>query len=83
MELGLRSLLVDFQDQHIRVVSNNTTAVRYINGMGAKSLPSDSITGNIWSWAIDRGNWLSAAHIPGASNVSAGDLSCNFKADTE
>ena len=37
VELGLRSLLVDYQGQHIRVVSGNTTAVRYINGMGGKS----------------------------------------------
>ena len=51
--------------------------------MEGKSLPSDSITGTVWSWAIDRGNWLSAAHIPGTSNVSADDLSRNFKADTE
>ena len=83
VELGLRSLLPDCQGQHIRVVSDNTTTVSYINGMGGKSLPCDSITGNIWSWAIDRGNWLSAAHIPGASNVSAEDLSRNFKAGTE
>ena len=84
VKLGLRSLLVDCRGQHIRVVSDNTTAVSYINGMGGgKSLPCDSITRNIWSWAIDQGNWLSAAHIPGTSNVSADDLSRNFKADTE
>jgi len=83
VKLGLRSLLVDCRGQHIRVVSDNTTAVTYINGMEGKSLPSDSITGTVWSWAIDRGNWLSAGHIPGTSNVSADDLSRNFKADTE
>ena len=83
VKLGLRSLLVDCRGQHIRVVSDNTTAVSYINGIESKSLPSDSITGTIWSWAINRGNWLPAAHIPGTSNVSADDLSRNFKADTE
>ena len=34
VELGLRSLLADCNGQHIRVVSDNTTAVSYINGMG-------------------------------------------------
>ena len=51
--------------------------------MGGKSLPCESITRNIWSWAIDQGNWLSAAHVPGTSNVSADELSRNFEADTE
>ena len=78
VKLGLRSLLVDCRGQHIRAVSDNTTAVSYINGMEGKSLPSDSITGTIWSWAIDRRNWLSAGHITGTSNVSADDLSRNF-----
>ena len=35
MELGLRSPLIDCQNQHIRVVSDNTTTVSYINCMGA------------------------------------------------
>ena len=83
MKLDLRSLLVDGRGQHIRVISDNTTAVSYIDGMKGKSLLSDSITGIIWSWALDRANWLTTAHIPGTSNVSADDLSRNFKADTE
>ena len=48
VELGLRSFLVDYQGQHIRVVSDNTTAVSYVNGMGRKSLPCESIAVNIW-----------------------------------
>ena len=65
MKLSLRSLLVDCRGQHLRAVSDNRTAVSYIKGMEGKSLPFDSITGTIWSWVIDRGNWHSAAHIPG------------------
>ena len=78
VKFGLRSLLVVCRGQYIRVVSDNTTAVSYINGMEGKSLPSDSITGTFWSWAIDQRNWLSAGHITGTSNVSADDLSRNF-----
>ena len=33
VKLGLRSLLVDCRGQHIRVVSDNTTAVSYFYGM--------------------------------------------------
>ena len=83
MEFGLGSLLFDCRGQHKRVVSDNTTAVSYINGIESKSLPSDSISGTIWSWVIDRENWLSAAYMPGISAVCAYDLSRNFKADTE
>ena len=71
MEFGLGSLLVDCRGQHKRVVSDNTTAVSYINGIEGKSFPSDSITGTIWSWVINRENWLSAAYLPGTSDVSA------------
>ena len=34
VELGLRSLLIDCQNQHIRVVSDNTTTVTDVNCMG-------------------------------------------------
>ena len=34
VELGLRSLLVNCQNQHIGFVSDNTTAVTYINCIG-------------------------------------------------
>ena len=78
VKLGLRYLLVDCRGQHIRVVSDNNTAVSYISGMEGKSLPSDSITGTVWSWVIDRRNWLCAGHITGTSNVSADDLSHTF-----
>ena len=74
MEFALGSLLVDCRGQHIRVVSDNTTAVGYINGIESKSLPSDSITGT-----INRGNWLPAAHIPGTSNVSADTCHATLK----
>ena len=67
-------------------MSDNTTAVSYINAMGGrgcKSLECNSLTQKIWNWAIVRNIWLSAAHIPGSSNVDADQLSRDLKLDLE
>ena len=41
------------------------------------------ITFKIWNWAIVRNIWLSAAHIPGSSNVDTHQLSQYLKLDLE
>ena len=50
---------------------------------GCKSLEWSSLTQKIWNWAILRKIWLSAAHIPGSSNVHADKLSRDLKLDLE
>ena len=50
------------------------TAVSYINKMGGggggtHSLSCNKVTQDIWDWAISRNIWLSAAYIPGDTNV--------------
>jgi len=75
-KFALLSLLLDSRDVHIRVMSDNTTTVSYINAMGGcKSLECNRVAQDIWGWVITRNNWVSAAHIPGASNVEADALS--------
>ncbi len=69
--LCLQSFVKDFNLVHIRVESDNTTAVAYINNMGGKFEHLDQLARKIWFWAIDRNIWLSAAHIPGIYNVIA------------
>ena len=64
-------------------MSDNTTAVSYINAMGCKSLECNSLTQEIWNWAIVRNIWLSATHIPGSSNDAAVQLSRDLKLDLE
>ena len=65
-------------------MSDNTTTVSYINSMGGcKSTECNSVTRNIWDWARKRNIWLSAAHIPGSSNVDADQLSRNFNLNLE
>ena len=67
VKLAMFSLLDGRSNIHVRVMSDNTTAVSYINAMaGCRSLECNSLTKEIWDWAIDRNIWLSAAHIPGS-----------------
>ena len=57
---------------HIRVYSDNTAAVNYINCMGGThSMECHSVAKNIWQFCMDRQIWLSAAHIPGKENIHA------------
>ena len=51
---------------------DNSTAVAYINKKGGThSVLCDALAVKIWQWAIPRNIWLSAAFIPGESNVVA------------
>ena len=84
IKFGLRSLLDDSHDTHIRIQSDNTTAIAYITEMGGcHSQECDSVARDIWEWAITRRNWLSASFIPGKQNAAADQLSRKFNAGTE
>ena len=54
-----------------------------LGGGGGMSLECNSLTQEIWNWAIVRNVWLSAAHIPGSSNVDAHQLSRDLELDLE
>ena len=80
VKLGLVSLLNTVSNQHIRIMSDNTTTVTYINNMGGcKSKECNEVAKEIWLWAMERNNWLSAAHQPGKLNVTADSLSRHFQ----
>ena len=52
---GLKSLLNNAVDSHIRIISDNTTAVAYINNFGGvKSIDCHKVAKNVWEWAIAR-----------------------------
>ena len=79
VKLALASLFDKRSDIYVRVMSDNTTAVSYINSLGGwESLECNSLTKDIWDWARERNIWLSAAHLPGFSNVDADQLSRNL-----
>ncbi|XP_067045964.1 uncharacterized protein [Acropora muricata] len=81
---GLQSLCRVLHDCHIRILSDNVTAVTYINAMGgSKSEGCDILATEIWDWAITRQVWLSAVHTPGAENTEADSLSRNLNPNLE
>ena len=69
---------------HIKILSDNTTAVHCINNMGScRSTDCDKITKSIWDWAIKRSLWLSSAHIPGRLVIKADEESRKTELRTE
>ena len=84
VKFSLMSLLHERHNTHIRIMSDNTTAVTYINEMGGcKSHQCNEIAKEIWDWARVKNIWLSAAHIPGCNNVGADESSRNFNMELE
>ena len=52
------------EGKHVKVESDNSTAVCYINAMGGTKSPScNDITYLIWSWCIIKNIWLTATPI--------------------
>ena len=63
-------------DKHIRKISDNITAIAYINDKGGvKSIEYHRTVEVIWEWAIERRIVLPVEHIPGSQNVLA-DNAC-------
>ena len=76
---ALKSLCTAIRAVHIRIVSDNTTTVSYINNQGgAKSPGCNEVAQQIWKWALNRQVWLSASFIKGTDNVKADRLSRKF-----
>lgn len=77
--LGISSLCSDYQDTHIRVMTDNTTAVNYINHLGGvKSPDCNKVAHKIWLWCVERRIWISAAYIKGTENTIADSLSRKY-----
>ena len=53
VQFGIQSFLKDESNKHIRIRTDNTTAVTYINKLGGvKSIDCHKVVKEIWSWAI-------------------------------
>ena len=82
--LGLKSLLSNAHNKHIRIQSDNTTTVAYVNNMGGiKSTACNDMAQEIWLCCVKREIWLSACHIPGSTNVGADIESRQINSSTE
>ena len=83
ISLALKSLVSE-RGVHVKILTDNTTALAYVKHMGGvRSESCDTIAKEIWQWAEDNYNWLSIAHIPGVENVVADYLSRNFSDEVE
>ena len=81
---GLKVFCSNFSNTHIKLLIDNTTAVFTLNKMGScKSPECNDIVKEIWEWAIKRGIWLTAGHIPGILNVEADEESRKNEIKTE
>ena len=80
---SLQKLCHDCSDCTIKVLTDNTTTMAYINGMGGKIQSCHSIARKIWEWAIARNIWLVCSFIPGKCNTEADKLSRLLNETTE
>ena len=66
MKVALKAFERKLSGKRVKILSDNTAAVCYINSKGGTKSPScNDITCDIWSWCIKNSTWLTAAHIPG------------------
>ena len=70
---ALCSTCDNVRNKYIRILSDNTTTVYYINNMGdSKSRAACKIIEKkIWQFALQGKNFLSSAHLPGKQNMLA------------
>ena len=76
---GLKSLCRK-RRQHIRIRTDSTTALAYVENMGGTK-SGDCLTEaiKIWEWAQLQQSCLTITHIPGVENVLADLRSRKFK----
>ena len=63
---AVQALADKFASKHVKVLSDNSTAVCYVNSMGSiRSDRCNEISWDIWLLCMSKGIWLTCAHIPG------------------
>ena len=80
---SLNSLCKNKHNIHIKIMSDNSTTVHYINNMGGRKLDCNTVARKIWEWAIERNIWLSCSYIPGKDNCEADRLSRTLHSNVE
>lgn len=72
--LGLKTLSVN-HNEHIQLLPDNTTAIKYTSKMGGRKPDLNDLTRELWEWCAKKNIVLSAFHIPGKPNIYADSLS--------
>ena len=74
--LGLQIYAKQYSEETIHCLSDNTTAVAYVNHKGgSKNKVCDEIAKYIWEFCEARDLWVKASHIPGKENKEADEES--------
>ena len=77
--LSLKSFLLQIENKHVLLQTDNTTVVAYVNNMGgSRSVGCDRIAREIWFWCIAHNVMLTATHIAGVTNTVADRESRNL-----
>lgn len=75
--MALKTFANDKSNTHIRIMTDNPTAVSAINHMRTSHSHScNFMAKEIWEWCLERNIWISVAHIPGTQNFVA-DFECH------
>ena len=69
---ALKVFAKDYHNTHIKILSDNTTAVCVLNNMGTShSQMCNEMCKEILEWCINRKIWLTLAYIPSKDNTEA------------
>ena len=70
--------------KHLRIRSDNTTAIAYFNSMGGTISDNyNNLAKGIWKFCIKEKVWISVEHISGSENYIADFMSRSFNDNTE
>ena len=79
----MKAFCSHIRNVHVLLRIDNMTAVAYLNSMGGvKSASCNQIALQMWDWCSKRDIWITAAHLPGSTNVEADFISGKFRDNT-
>ena len=69
------SFCKNVMNKHIHISVDNKTAESYINKQGGRKPHLNVLARQLWKWAKNRKNWITASYLPGIDNQVADLLS--------
>ncbi len=61
----------EMKNKVIKIYSDNTTTVTYLNNMGGTKEDLNDLTRQLWLWCLDNKNFIICSHLPGVNNGDA------------
>ena len=81
---GPNPFLPFLKGKDVRIKTDNSTTVCYLNAMGDTRSPScNQLAKSIWMCCKENDIWLTACHLPGVLNIEADKSSRQFNERTE